>query len=74
MSNYGRASNVTGVVNIQTQWNIHQLDHTRAVEGITDNQKKGQNPSLKACLQSLVFPEIRQRSNDIANAVINTCN
>ena len=71
MSNYGRASNVAGTVNIETQWNINH-DPTREITN-EQNREKALEQATKACLQSLAFSEMRDRRNDIANATMNTC-
>ena len=71
MSNYGRASNVAGIVNIETQWNIN---HDPTSETTKEQEReKAPEQATKACLQSLAFSEMRERRNDIADAASNTC-
>ena len=71
MSNYGRAGNVAGTVNIETQWNINH-DPTSEITKEQTREKALERAS-KDCLQSLAFSEMRERKNDIVNAGFNTC-
>ena len=71
MSNYGRAGNVAGTVNIETQWNINH-DPTSEIT-IEQTREKALERASKDCLQSLAFSEMRARKNDIVNAGFNTC-
>ena len=71
MSNYGRASNVAGIANIETQWNINHDPTSETPK--EQRREKALDRATKDCLQSVAFPEMRERRNDITNAAINTC-